>query len=467
MLLENSSKIKFKFNAKQISHDAGALSLYSYADQIGLYEAIKSIFDEKKNESKAGPKVQHTKGDIINEMLMGYMKGYANPTEMSRTVNDPVIETLTNRKMPSQATFSRLNTGFNEVDENRLKSFNKEIIQNYLESLVRKNNGEKLEVIHLSDDSTKIQTYGNQEGGEYISHYGVVGYHPDLVTEDKMKLIMTGILRKGQVYSSTNSELLIKEVIDFIKPYAKKIIFRADSAYGKPEILKVLRSYENVKIEYFIKAKTYKSWFRNSELQVIFNDEKYHPLELPKEYFEEIDEKGKIKPRYFDFAHKVKTWDKAEKIIAKVVYRENEQASLLEEMNKDIEMLITNADLKKGEDYFKEYGKRGKQEQIIEEFKNDSFGKNLSGKQKIQNSCVFHLKIIAHNLMQILRLETLHGTKYANCRTATLRRLLVKIGGKVIKHSRQLWIKLSRSFPYQAWYKLVMERIPIIQFRLC
>jgi len=468
MLIRNLSKIKYEFNAKNISHDAGALSLYSYTEQIGLKEAVKTSFDEDREESKAGPKIQHTKGDVINEMIMGYMKGYANPTEMSRTINDPVIETLTNKKIPSQATFSRVNTSFNKKDEAKLKAFSKKMIQDYLESCVRKNNGEKLEVVNLSDDSTKIQTYGNQEGGEYISHYRVVGYHPDLITEDGMKLIMTGILREGQVYSSNGSELLIKEVIDFMKPYTKKIIFRADSAYGKPEILEVLND-DDIEIEYFIKAKTYKSWFRNCDLKITFKDQEYHPLELPKEYFEEVNDKGekKLKPKYFEFMHQVKTWKKAEKIIIKVTYREQEQATLLEEMNKDIEMLITNASLEKGEDYFKEYGKRGKQEQIIEEFKNDSFGGNLSCKEKVQNSCVFFLKIIAHNLMQILRLETLYGTKYANCRTTTLRQILVKIGGKIIKHSRQLWINLSRSFPYQKWYQIVMERIPIIQFSLC
>ena len=469
MINKISTKIKYKFNAKNISHDAGALSIYSYAEQIGLKETIKTSFDKNGGDSKAGPKIQHTRGDVINEMIMGYMKGYANPTEISRTVNDPVIETLTNRKIPSQSTFSRIMTSFNREDEKKLKAFNKKMIQKYLEICVRKNNGEKLEVVHLSDDSTKIQTYGNQEGGEYISHYGVVGYHPDLVTEDRMKLIMTGILRKGQVYSSNGSELLIKEVIDFIKPYTKKIIFRADSAYGKPDILKILNDYDDIEIEYFIKAKTYRSWLRKSDLQITYNGKEYHPLELPKEYFEETNDKGdkKLKPKYFEFMHKVKTWDTEEKIITKVTYRETEQTTLLEEINKDIEMLIVNSDLEKGEDNFKEYGKRGKQEQIIEEFKNDSFGGNLSCKEKVQNSSVFHLKIIAHNLMQILRLETLHGTKYANCRTATLRQILVKIGGKIVSHSRQLWIKLSSSFPYQKWYQIVMERIPIIEFRLC
>ena len=241
-----ASKIKYKFDAKNISHDAGALSIYSFAEQIGLHEALKSNFDEERDASTAGPKVQYTKGDVMNEMVMGYMKGYANPTEMSRTSNDPVIDTFIDSNTPSQSTFSRTNTSFNKEDEAKLISFSKKTIQDYLASLVKKNNGEKLKVIQLSDDSTKIPTYGTQEGGEYISHYGVVGYHPDLITEDEMKLIMNGILRNGQVYSSNGSELLLKEVIDIVRPYTKKIVFRADSAYGKPEILKVLRAYTGI-----------------------------------------------------------------------------------------------------------------------------------------------------------------------------------------------------------------------------
>jgi hypothetical protein len=53
-----------------------------------------------------------------------------------------------------------------------------------------------------------------------------VGYHPDLVTEDGMRLVIEGVLRNGNVYSSNGSELLIESAINFLKPYVEKIIFK-------------------------------------------------------------------------------------------------------------------------------------------------------------------------------------------------------------------------------------------------
>ena len=96
----------------------------------------------------------------------------------------------------------------------------------------------------------------------------------------------------------------------------------------------------------------------------------------------------------------------------------------------------------------------------------ESFAKNLSHSEKIQNSCEFHMKIISHNLMQIFRLETLYKTKYENCRTATLRRLFVNVWWRIVKHARQITIYLSSAFAYKKRFCLVMDRLENIKFNL-
>jgi hypothetical protein len=275
------------------------------------------------------------------------------------------------------------------------------------------------------------------------------------------------------VYSSNGSELLIQEIIDLISPYTEKITFRGDSAYAKPEIFKALREPKNVKIEYYIKEKTYWSWLEKTKIKVEYEAKKHHPLELPKSYFEATEENGQKQKisRYFLFEHQCNTWENPEKIVVQMKHKdEGDQKLLIKHMDKDIEFLVTNADIIDefdGKKTFQEYGKRGKQEQIIEEFKNDSHGKNLSHKTKIQNACEFQLKIIAHNLMQIFRLETLFQTKYAQSRVSTVRRMLINVGGKIVHTGRRVLIHLAESFAYKKWYRIVTERIPLIKFRLC
>lgn len=470
MIIHN---IDFDFKGKKMSNDAGSISIDKYLGQIKLEQSLETVFPKApKSPSRRGRKVEHPKHQVLFQQIKSYMKGYGNPTEMSRTKNDP-MHNLVQIPMPSQPTFSRIHTNYTKEDCEILKGLNKELIQNYLKELVRQKGGEKLEILEISDDSSKIITNGNQEGSAYISHYKVVGYHPDFITEDGMRLIMEGVLRNGNVYSSKGSELLLQEVIELLAPFTKKIVFRGDSAYAKPEILNKLRNPEGLEIEYYIKEKTYWSWLEKAKIEIKYHGKKYHPLELPKSYFEETDNNGqkRHKLRYFVFEHQCDTWKNPEKIVVQMKYKkEGEQKLLIKHMDKDIELLITNADTKDERDgkmAFKEYGKRGKQEQIIEEFKNDSHGKTLSHEKKVQNACDFFLKIIAHNLMQIMRLETLKGTKYAKCRIDTMRRLFVNVGGSIIRKGGKFLIHLAESFAYKKWYRIVMERIPLIKFRLC
>ena len=460
-------KIEYNFNWKNISSDAWSLSLAKYTQKIGLKESLKSL-DKERDRNKRWPKYRYSKSEVCYQEIMWYMKGYSTITDISKTIKDPLITEVLEEEIPSQSTFSRTNTGFTEEDEKKFNEINKNIIDGYFWNLVEKNNGNKIEKIDISDDSTKIQTYWKQEGSDYIYHYGVNWYHPDLITEDNKRLILTWILRDGNTYSSKGSEKWLWEAIENIKNYTEKVVFRWDSAYGNVQILEILHKKEKkVEIEYFIKAKTYRSWLRNAKINIEFDWKTYHPLELPKEYFEEKNENGdKIyKKRYFEFEHKANTWKQKETIVAQIRYKKEEKRTLFEEENKDVELIIVKSELT-WKEAFKEYWKRGKQEQIIEEFKNESFGKNLSLQWKIQNSCVFLMKIISYNLMQILRLETLYNTRFENCRINTMRRLLVRIWWKIIKHWRKIIIKLSSTFAYKKRYKLVMERIESLTFSL-
>lgn len=456
--------INYSFNGGNITTEGGTLILETFLEKIGFSDYLASVFTEEQT-IKAGKPRKYSKADNIESLIKGFIKGHATPTAISRTRGDILGEVLIGQQVASQATLSRAITSFTNEDEKSLRALNKQLLKEYFESLVEKNGGKKLACIEISDDSTKVQTYGKQEGSAYISHYRVSGYHPDMVTEDTMGLIMEGILRDGNVYSSNGSEFLIKEVLQFFAPYAEKVIFRGDSAYAKPEILNVLNNAP-VPTEYYIKAKTYKNWYENCEASIDYQGETLHPLALPADYF--VDERDGNKTygaRYFSFTHQVKTWSRPERIEAMIEYEANKPEGLFPGMDKKVTMLITNGAT--GETAYQLYAKRGKQEKLIEEFKNDSFGGQLSQQGKAQNACMFMIKIISHNLMQILRLTTLHGTKYANCRVSSLRMLLVQVGGKLIKTGRRWMLQLSSTFAYKRWFTLVMERIPQIQFRLC
>ena len=174
--MDSIQKISYNYNGKNISSDAWALSIAQYTEKIGLKKVFTVLNSNALEFNKVGPKTKYSKWYVSYQQIIWFMKWYSNPTDISRTQNDPFIKEVTWETVPSQSTFSRINTSYNEEDEAKLEDINKHIISKYLWYQVEKNNGQKLEKLDISDDSTKIVTHGKQEWWEYIYHYWVTWY---------------------------------------------------------------------------------------------------------------------------------------------------------------------------------------------------------------------------------------------------------------------------------------------------
>lgn len=473
---DKKNKLIIEFSAGEISTDAGSILGKEFFDQIELQESLDKVFDKeteikKDMNRKGGPEREYYTPDIIYQILMGFILGYKNPTEFERLRNDPVITYLLAKKnVASQPTFSRTITDFSIIDEQALQKFQINLLSAYFEDLMKKNNGKQLPEIKIDMDSTSIITYGNQEDANFNGHYKTTGYHPNLITAEDLNLVLFGILRQGSTFSSKDSEEELDFILHFLSKYFGKIVFKADSAYATPAILKVLHTHITLdicKIEYFIKTKKHTSWLDNSAPFQKFEDKTYLIMNLPQAYFEEKDTDGKIilKDCYFSFNHKCSTWNNQEKIITRVRYSKNAQQSLFDYANKEISLVITNAPAV-DDTIFDDYGDRAKCEKSIEELKNDSFAKNLSSHSFRSNSCIFLLKCIAHNLIQLIRLYALQDTVYKKARTSTIRRILFKIGGKIVKTARYVYLKLSSCFVYKDVFIKAFEHIQTIQLKI-
>jgi len=461
----NIKKTNIDFKAKNISSKWWLPIIKLAIDKIWLQGWIKTFFwkYELNEDGKRWPKTKSWITKMIYQLVYCNILWLKNPTEMNRVKKDPCF--LANSiKLASQPTFSRMFTSVNEDHIVSMNELNKSLIANDLKDRVRKNWWKKLKSIKLWTDSTKTQTYWKQEWAGFIYHYWVVWYHPDLSTETDRKLVINWILRIWKTYSSKWTEMQLDDVLELYSKYVENIIFKADSAYWKPEIIELLRKYW---ANYYIKAKSYKA--RRFNCSVEFDGKRYWIKELPKKYFIEEDEdwKEKLVKRYIEIKHKAKWRKQSEKITIKIEYQEEiDENALLEKTRIVIQMLI-NWWNEKWEKAFKEYAERGKEEKIIEELKNWCFVKTLSHKTMIQNHFDFLLKIFAYNVMQIIRLNTLKWTKYENCKPNTFRDIAVNIGWKVAKLWREFFLHLSESFHYKKWAIIILEKIPNITFSLC
>lgn len=457
--MNNIQNTSISFNGKNISSYAWWISVLSFLDQIWIWELCQLRISEARGNRNIGRPSEYTIWDTIYSLIRWFSLWARHITDISHLTHDPIVE-LSNRRIPSQWTFSKKINLFDWATATQLVNIHNRICDQYF---THATTGSKLACLNISDDSSSIQTFGKQEWAEYIHHYRVNWFHPDFTTEDQTRLILMWEFRDWNVYSSKWSELLIKETLERYWKYTDVVKFRADSAYGKWAILDELHNYiaQWNKLEAYVKAKTYKGRLINNNDLVEYDGKSYLMLDLPKEYFEEeTSEWGKkFVDKFFSISHKATSWKRAEKIVVRIRRNEDERGeSLLNMVHKDIEFLIVIWE-KEGQEAFDEYAKRGKQEQIMEEVKNDAFLKKLSHQSRVVNECVFQIKIIVHNLMQILRLVTLYWTKYANCKTRTVRKIMVNVWWKIVYHARKIYIRLSKVFLYKDWYNTVLERL--------
>jgi len=62
-------KIGYNFNGKNISSDAGSLSLARYTQKIGLKESLKSL-DRDIDIKKRGPKYRYFKSEVCYQEII-------------------------------------------------------------------------------------------------------------------------------------------------------------------------------------------------------------------------------------------------------------------------------------------------------------------------------------------------------------------------------------------------------------
>ena len=107
----------------------------------------------------------------------------------------------------------------------------------------------------LDMDSSESPVHGAQEGSAYNGHFESVCYHPlFLFTEHGDCLAAT--LRPGNVHSAEDWDDLLLPEIDRQRAAGKRVAFRADAAFAKPEIYDALEKRD---VDYVIRMPANKS----------------------------------------------------------------------------------------------------------------------------------------------------------------------------------------------------------------
>jgi len=425
--LQFDRRLRLEFHGARITSDAGLLACRELDGALGLTEMAPSYL----RETRGGRNVQHELVPLLRQSVYSRLAGYEDTNDAVRLARDPAIQAVVGRRaLEKQAastnTLSRFETEVLVTEENLsgLGQLNAEWINHAMTRTHHRR-------IILDMDSSESPVYGEQEGAAYNGHFECVCYHP-LFCFNQFGDCEGAVLRPGNVHSAKGWREALEPIFKRYEKTGVRLYFRADAAFAKPEIYLYLEEHSFL---YAIRLPA----------NDILEREVEHLLKRPEE---ELPEKPII--CYHDFQYQAKSWDHPRRVVAKVEWHRGE-------LFPRVGFIVTNLSAKpEGVVHF--YNRRGTAEQWIKEGKYALNWTRLSCHRFIANQVRLQLFILAYNLGNFLRRLCLPKT-INDWSLRSLQVKLIKIGGRIVRHARQIIFQMAEVAVPRDLFAAILERI--------
>ena len=256
-------------------------------------------------------------------------------------------------------------------------------------------------------------------------------YHP-LLLFNQHGDCLAAKLRPGNVHRPEDWEELLLPEIKRQKAEGKRVTFRADAAFAKPEIYEAL---EDRGVDYVIRIPA------NKNLELEIEDILFRPPGRPS-----------LKPlvRYKSFRYQAKSSPGARRVVAKVEHHHGE-------LFPRVRIVVTSMRLpSRSVVHF--YHKRGTAEQWIKEGKQATHWTRLSCHHFRANEVRLQLSVLAYNLGNLWRRLGL-PRRIKGWSLTSLQHRLMKTGGRLVKHARYYWLLLAEGHLNQRLFGEMLHRI--------
>jgi hypothetical protein len=286
----------------------------------------------------------------------------------------------------------------------------------------------------LDMDSTEIPVYGAQEQSAYNGHFESTGFHP-LLLFNRGCDCLAAKLRPGNVHSAEGWDELLLPEIERQQKLGKEVAFRADAAFGKPEIYEALESQD---VKYAIRIPANENLERN--VVELLPRPVGRPSHKPIVWY-----KG--------FLYRAASWTTARRVVAKVEHYAGE-------LFPRIGFVVTNLTLP-SRAVVRFYNKRGTAEQWIKEGKQAVRMTRLSCRRFRSNEVRLWLSVIAYNLGNLWRRLVL-PKGIETWSLTSLQQRLVKTGGRLVKHARYYRLMLAEGHLTRVRFSATLRRMALL-----
>ena len=314
-----------------------------------------------------------------------------------------------------------------------LKSVNEGVIQN----LNKVHDQIRLKMFYLPRpptslifdfDSTVLTIYGKAiekaEVGFNPKRKGARSYHPLLCFEYKTKDFWHGILRPGNVYTSSGGKDFLKRCFEKVPPYVYRIRVRADSGFFDKEFIEPL---DEKKIGYAIVARM------TSAIKGKIEGLRYRKFSgtWSVTEFQYTPWKWKGPHRFVVIRRPIKE-------------KETEQLTLFQLKRYAYSVFVTNLSLKP-ESVWRFYRNRASIDRTIKELKENYALSKIPTKNFQANHMFFNLLLFAYNIVNWFRRICL-PKKFQHATLQTLRDELLVLPARLIRAKHRNILKLPAEY---------------------
>jgi hypothetical protein len=430
--LDFNHKLKLEFHGTKVTSDGGLLAYRKIDDALGLTSAI----DSKLRDIRTGKNTQHGLAALLRQTIYSRLAGYDDTNDAERLAVDPAMRNIAGGRAiehsaASTSVMSRFET------EILTQPKNLELLMNLVGEWVDQVHQRKsLKQIILDMDSSVSPTYGNQEGSAYNGFFECTCYHP-LFCFNQFGDLERALLRNGNVHSADNWRSLLEPIVNRYRAYDILRFFRGDAAFADPNIYRYLEAEH-----YFYAIRLKGNQILDDKVKHLLTRSVGRPPKKPIVL-------------YHSFRYQAASWKIARRVIAKIEWYAGE---LFPRVN----FIVTNLRWKSS-NVVKFYNKRGTAEQWIKEGKYALNWTRLSCHDFMDNQVRLQLFALAYNLGNFLRrLALSKSVKQWSLRT--LRDKLIKIGAKVISHSRYVIFQMAEVVVPRLLFQEILTRIRQLRF---
>jgi hypothetical protein len=419
--------LKVAFQGSRVTSDAGLILVRELDERLGL----QAIIAEHLSDSRHGLNTQFRLADLLRQSIYSRLAGYEDLNDAERLATDPTFRLIGSPKQWDRgaaltSTLHWFETELLTREENLvgLMAVNRDVI-GQAETLDRSDR------TVLDMDSSESPVHGQQEGSAYNGHFESVCYHPLFLFNDHGDCLAAK-LRSGNVHSADDWDELLLPEIERQQAEGRRVAFRADAAFAKPDIYEAL---ETRGVQYAIRIPA------NENLEWEMADLLFRSPGRPSH---------KPLVRYKSFSYQAGSWTQPRRVVAKVEHH-------VGELFPRVGFIVTNLQLP-NRAVVRFYNKRGTAEQWIKEGKQAAHWTRLSCHRFRANEVRLQLSVLAYNLGNLWRRLVLPA-RIDTWSLTSLQQRLVKTGGRLVKHARYYWLLLAESHLTRRLFASMLGRI--------